>query len=220
MKKTREDLSQPMIWINRERLDVLTSHISFDDDRILAEIPGTGKLYEMMSEIPYQVPVKKEPPKEEKTASAKDVVVKTHLDFRNPCKDCDAFCCRNLLFPQDKPMTYSSLDFLRYTLSFPGIGLGISDDQWVVIARTVCRHCEDNRCAVYQANERPLVCKYYNPLKCVHKSYFGKSKPNGFMRVGYEEFERLMETFKFDEEGNIIESYDVKSFRAGIGDGA
>jgi hypothetical protein len=46
MKQTQGSLSQPMIWINRERLDVLTSHISFDDHRIISEIPGIGKLYE------------------------------------------------------------------------------------------------------------------------------------------------------------------------------
>ncbi len=213
MRQTRDSLSQPMIWINRERLDVLASHISFDEHRIISEIPGTRKLYEMMAEIPYRVPDKTEPPDLDKPGGSDEVVIKSHLDFRNPCRDCEAFCCRNLLFPQDKPTTYTSLDFLRYTLSFPGIELVVSDAQWVVTARATCRHCQDNQCAVYETNERPLVCKYYNPLKCVHKNYFGKVEPDEFMRVGYEEFDRLMGTFKFNEEGDIIGSYDMKSLR-------
>jgi hypothetical protein len=213
MKKTRDDLCPEMIWINRERMDFLMSQISFDDERIISEIPGNEKVLEAMSRIPYQVPDRVEAPKQEKTHTSNEVVVKSHLAFQNPCIDCASFCCRNLMFPQEKPSDYSSLDFIRYSLSFPGIELGISDEQWYIIARTTCLNCKGNRCTVYEKKERPLVCKYYNPMQCIHKECFGKKKTNGFIRVGYEAFNTMIETSMFDEHGDIIEGYDVKSLR-------
>lgn len=216
LKKTRDNLCREIIWINRERMDFLTSQISFDEDRIMSEIPGNEKVYEAMTQIPYTSPDRVDPPQKEETRSPRQTAVKSHLDFQNPCKDCASYCCRNLMFPQEKPSTYSNLDFLRYTLSFPGIELGISDDRWYVIAGTKCRYSGGNRCSIYENTERPLVCKYYNPMQCIHKSIFGKAKPNGFMRVGYEEFDHLMGTFKFDEDGDIIHRFDVKSLREHI----
>jgi len=213
LKKTRDNLCREMIWINRERMDFLMSEIVFDEDRLISEIPGTEKVLEAMSRIPYKLPDRVEAPEQEKTHTSNELVVKSHLAFQNPCLDCASYCCHNLLFPQEKPSDYSSLDFMRYTLSFPGIELAISDGQWYVIARTICLNCKGNRCAVYEKKERPLVCRYYNPMQCIHKECFGKKKTNGFIRVGYEEFNSLMETTMFDEHGDIIEGYDVKSLR-------
>lgn len=213
LQKTHDTLCREIIWINRERMDFLVSQISFDEDRLMSEIPGSDKIYEAMTHIPYNPPARVTAPGKEKTIPPAPRVEKTHLDFQNPCKDCASYCCRNLMFPQEKPSTYSNLDFLRYTLSFPGIELGISDAHWYVIAGTKCRFSEGTGCSIYEKPERPLVCKYYNPMQCIHKSAFGKTKPNGFLRVGYEEYSGLLETFRFDEEGDIIHGYSVKSFR-------
>lgn len=213
LDRARHNPGRGMIWINRERLDFLLSQISFAEDRKIAEIPETAKLHEPLSRIPYRVPHQVTVPGEgEPTISAKKAV-KSHVDLQNPCQECDAYCCRSLMLPQSKPLTYTSLDFNRYALCFPGIELGISDDTWYIVAQTRCRHLEDSGCAVYDKEERPLVCRYYNARQCAHKACFEKASPNGFMRVGYEEFDRLMETFKFDEDGNIIADYGVNSLR-------
>lgn len=216
LDRTRFHFSKEMIWINRERMNALLSQLSFDEDRKISEIPELGKLYETMSRIPYQVPEKVAVSRKDTKNCAGEAVVKTHLDFRNPCRDCDSYCCKSLMLPQPVPTTYSSLDFNRYALSYPGVELGISDDQWYIIASTKCRHLEGKRCAVYEKQERPLICRYYNAMQCDHKSYFGKEKPDGFLRVDLEEFNWLIETFRFDEQGNIIDAYDIRSLRSHI----
>jgi hypothetical protein len=230
LRTTRQDFCKEMIWINRDRMDFIMSQISYDEDRNISDIPELGKLYEAVSLIPYQVPGKVEAPKEDKrfiewkrsvvsktnTIDENEAVIKSHLDFQNPCKDCDSYCCQNLLSLQQIPTTYAALDFIRYASSFPGIEIGISDVHWFIITKTKCRHFKGGQCSVYEKQERPLLCRYYNAMQCIHKSCFDKAKPEGFMRVRGEEFNWLMETFKFDEEGNIIDGYDVKSLRAHI----
>jgi hypothetical protein len=206
LRKTRETPCPEMIWINRQRMDYLTSQITFDNERAITGIPSMDRLFEEISRIPYHPPGQKDPPKREKPNTPGQTEIKTHLEFHSPCKNCESHCCQNLLIPQEKPATYSTLDFLRYTLGFPGIELGIADGQWYVIVATTCQHSQDNRCAIYDKPQRPLVCKYYNPMQCVHKTYLGKAAAEGFIKVGYEEYDSIMETFKFDKEGNIVET--------------
>ncbi|MCP5107597.1 MAG: hypothetical protein GY950_29685 [bacterium] len=230
LKETRQNFRQEMIWISRERMDFLMSQISFDEDRNISEIPGKEQLFNAISRVPYQAPKKVEAPKQDKifnewqqsllsntiTSDEEEAVLKSHLDFQKSCRDCDSYCCQNLLFAQGKPSSYSSLDYLKYALAFPGIELGISDEQWYLIAKTKCRYLENMLCTVYENQERPLLCRYYNAAQCIHKPCLGKTRPQGFMRVRYEEFNWIMETFKFDEDGRTIEGYDVNSLRVHI----
>jgi hypothetical protein len=230
LRTIRHHFYREMIWMNRERLDYFMSKILFDEDRNIKDIPGLKKLYKAVTRIPYQSPGKVEAPEEDKSfigwnqsvmsgtipSDENETAIKNHLDFRNPCKDCVSYCCQNLLILQQLPATYSSLDYIGYALNFPGIELGISDDQWFIIAKTKCRHFKDNRCSIYKKQERPLLCKYYNAMQCLHKSCFEDAKPEGFIRIRSEEFNWLMETFNFDGKGNIIDGYDVKSLQAHI----
>jgi Fe-S-cluster containining protein len=226
--KTRHHSNLGTLWINRERMDFLKSHVYFDEDRRVLEIPEKEKLFEELSRIPYEIPNLVAAPDEDQaimerkqfisseTNPAGEGVLKSHLDLREPCKGCDSYCCQSLVFPQEKPSTYSSLDYLRYALGFPGLELGISDSRWYIIVKTTCLHLDSGRCSIHEKPGRPLICKYYNPMNCFHKSHLVEPGLNGFIRVGYEEFNWLLETYKFDDIGGIIESYDCRSFRAHI----
>jgi hypothetical protein len=224
-KNTNQDGQQGLIWINRERMDFIMTQVSFDDDRNLLDVPEKEKLYQDISRIPYQDPKRVDTPGEDNaviewkqsvlsnTKITNGGCVKSYFDFQYPCQDCDSYCCKSLVFPYPIPSTYGSLDYIRYALGFPGVELGISDSQWYIILKTACSHLEGNQCTIYEKPERPLTCKYYSSMQCFHKAWFSQSKPNGFMRVGFEEFKGLLETFKFDEFGNIIEGYNVESSR-------
>lgn len=229
-KKVKEskDNSSSVIWISRERMDFIMSHVSFDQDRNVLEIREKEKLFEEVSRIPYQMPDRIDAPGEDNTviqwkqsvlSNSKITdsgVVKSYFDFQEPCGGCDSYCCKSLVFPQPIPTTYTSLDYIRYALGFPGVELGISDSQWYIILKTTCRYLDGSQCTIYEKPKRPLTCKYYSSMQCFHKACFSVSKPNGFMRVGFEEFKGLLETFKFDDFGNIIEGYNVESSRVHI----
>lgn len=229
---TRQNFNRDMIWINRERMNFLKDKISFNENRDILEIPGKESVYEAMSRIAYTLPRRMEAPPEDKAIvqwkqailigtdtfaeGENGSMTKSYFDFQSPCRDCDAYCCRNLMFAQPRPSTYAALDFIRYMVGFPGLELGITDNQWYITAKTGCRHLEDGQCAVYESEERPLLCRFYDAMHCIHKRCFGKAKPEGFVRVRFEEFNWFLETFKFDEDGNITGGYDVNALRGHI----
>jgi hypothetical protein len=227
-KSTGPDRQQGVIWINRERMDAVMARVSFDEDRYLIDLPEKEHLYRELSGIPYSGPNPAAAPTEDKAAAEwkhsvisgtglpEETVVKSHLDFRSPCGDCDSYCCKNLMFPTQIPATYSSLDYIIYALGFPGIELGISNDQWYINVKTTCAYLDGAQCSLYGKRERPLVCKFANPNHCFHRACFSLPKPNGFMRIGFEEFNWLLENFKFDNFGNILEYPEVGLLRSHI----
>lgn len=215
--KTKTGFNPQTIWFNRERMDFLLDHVTFDEDRNISEISGREELYSAVARIPYTAPHRAEPGNRDITASLpppeNGPTVKTHLDLRESCGDCGAYCCRNLLFSQGIPETYRSLDFLRYALGFTGLELGISDARWYLIVHTHCRHLKEMKCSIYDTGERPLYCRYYDEMRCSYRACLERTGPDRFIRVGREEFVGLMDTFKFDQNGNLIEGRDVKSLR-------
>lgn len=227
-KNAKQDSQQGLMWINRERMDFIMNRVSFDDDRNLLDMPDKEKMFRELSSIPYREPDPVAAPAEDKansdwkhsvisqTGLPKETVVKSHLDLKSACSDCDSYCCKNLMFPMQIPATYSSLDYVRYALGFHGVELGISNEQWYITVKTSCRYLDGGRCSIYGKPERPLNCVYENSMHCFHKPCFSRPKPNGFMRIGFEEFDWLLESFKFDDLGNIIEYKDVGSLCAYI----
>ena len=123
----------------------------------------------------------------------------------DPCLGCAAHCCRVLLFPQEAPATRSALDFMRFSLGFPGVEIGVSDEGWALVVRTTCRHLRDNRCSVFGQPERPLLCRYYDAWKCQYKPQFGQPRPAGFLRLRLEHLDYLGECMAFDEQGRTVQ---------------
>lgn len=75
------------------------------------------------------------------------------------------------------------------------------------------RSIKGNRCSVYGRPERPILCGYYDALKCQYKPRFGQPRPNGFLRVRLEHFDWLAECFTFDEAGSILAMPPVDDVR-------
>jgi len=221
-----------IIWISHQRMQYLQSVLLFDTQRKIIQLPEQVNLFALLAEIPYEDPTKKQPPadqvlqtwKEHSISGDSSLVApsntnKSFQEMQNPCSGCAAYCCKTLLFPQELPTSYSNLDFYKYCLGFPGVELGISNSQWTIIVKTRCRHLNDqNKCSIYGAPERPLICKYYDAGRCTYKIGFGQIRPEGYIRIGYEEFNWLLGTYRFDDCGKITVGWDTETLRRHIED--
>lgn len=217
-----------VIWMNRARMQHLMDLMLYDESRQLVQLPEDVDVFAELEAIPYQDPelveVSEDPVRTawKKQIQAGEVPVpqpvnRTFEEIQNPCKGCAAHCCTNLLFVQGLPVNFSNLDYYKYCLGFPGVELGISDTQWTLIVKTKCRHLDaDNQCGIYGQPERPLVCKYYDAGSCTYKVGFGQERPQGYMRVGYEEYNWLLETYRFDDAGNITVGWNTETLRQHI----
>ena len=219
-----------IIWINYKRIQYLQSILQFDTERNIIRLPEKVNLFALLAEIPYEEPPKTQPQADpvlqawkEKSISSDYTLVnrpntkRSFQEMQNPCSGCAAYCCKTLLFPQELPSTYKNLDFYKYCLGFPGVELGISNSQWTIIVKTRCRHLdEQNQCSIYGKTERPLICKYYDAGGCTYKIGFGEIRPQGYMRITYEEFNWLLETYRFDDYGNITVGWDTETLRKHI----
>lgn len=92
----------------------------------------------------------------------------------------------------------------------------MADGQWSVIVRTTCRHLQDGRCSVYGQDERPLLCKYYDAWKCDYKPQFGQARPAGFMRVRLEQWEWLVGSLAYNEDGTILAIPPLEELRLSV----
>jgi hypothetical protein len=132
-----------------------------------------------------------------------------------PCEGCSAPCCTKLVFPMAIPSTASGLDFLRFTLGFPGTEIGVANDAWAVVVSTRCRHLgDDGRCGVYDQPERPLLCRYYDAVGCTYKPRYAVPAPVGYLRVRAEELRWLHECFRFDDAGQVVMMASLEEMQA------
>ncbi|MDJ0662334.1 MAG: YkgJ family cysteine cluster protein [Crocosphaera sp.] len=226
----RHQPTENLIWVSQKRMKHLQSVLQFDTERKIVQLSEEINLFALLSEIPYEDPSKNTPLEDpvlqtwkKQTLSGESTLLnpprtnKTFQEMQNPCNGCEAYCCKTLLFPQELPTTYNRLDFYKYCLGFPGVELGISDSQWTIIIKTRCRHLDkDNNCSIYDDPERPLICKYYDAGRCTYKIGFAEIKTEGYMRIGYEEFNCLLETYRFDDYGNITVGWDTETLRQHI----
>lgn len=225
VQTAKSGFSPDMIWINRERFDFLLSRTQFDDDRQIVGIENEGQTYRELYQIAYY------PPTEDKMVFEADGTKpdagglenktnihsqeKSYTDMQQSCDDCNAFCCSNIVLPVEIPTTHTNLDYLKYNLGFPGVELGIADNEWIMTVKTSCRHLKDSKCMLYGHAERPLCCKYYDVSQCSYRLYFDMSGQPNYIKAGYEEFNRIIADFKFDAAGNIVEGLNMELLRNG-----
>lgn len=213
-----QSVSQEFLMIDRERMEFILQHIVLDENRQIAAVPDWQSMIVAMADMGSQVNSRTIEPdlQDEALRQWEELVLqesptpdpvppKNYEAIQNPCTGCAAYCCKTLVFPHGFPTTASNLDYYRFCLGFPGVELGITDAGWSVIVKTTCRHLtEDNRCGIYGEASRPLICKYYDALKCTYRGQFGLPRPDNFLRVRLEQFPWLSECFPFDDQGNII----------------
>lgn len=223
-------VSPDFVFVDRTRLEFITEHVQFGEDRVVAAIPDWDDLLTALAGVNDDAPWDETRPAPEDEAQAqwqRDVLAaepeppphRKPLPFADnpePCANCSAPCCQTLEFPQGFPTTRSSLDFFRFCLGFPGVELVIADSGWTLAIRTRCRHLTDGRCGVYGKPERPLFCRYYDAWKCTYRDRYLNPRPTDSVRATLAEFGALSDSVRVDENGTILEIGTVAGIRASI----
>jgi hypothetical protein len=215
--------------IDRQRFEYLFTQVVVDEHRNLIEMPNYESLAAAFAKLtPWPPAPPTDPPAEDAIAlewerqviAAEDIAspgeAMTFASLSDPCQGCGAYCCTHLVFPQPAPQNISNLDFYRYCLGFPGVEVGFADDGWSLIVKSTCRHLVGNRCGVYGLPERPLPCNYYDAWQCSYKPRLGQPRPNNFVRMRFEHFDALAETFRFDAHGQVVRSPTLPELREHI----
>lgn len=203
--------------MDRRRMAWYADRLAFDDDRKVVTGPPWEEVLDAFRSMPVDrrpaPPPPPDPVREEwrsivlaqkaPTSRAEELHRFSEPVVSDPCRGCDAYCCKTLVFPRPRPENASQVDMFRYCLGFPGVEIGVSDDGWAVLVRTTCRHLEANRCSVYGTEERPLKCGYYDAMKCTYKKHFGTPEPESIARVTRDQFDVLAGLIQFDDLGEV-----------------
>jgi len=217
-KVLRAPTSEAYLRLDRPRIKFIIANCVFDDDRNIVDVPS----WDAMKTAFVEIPCEQQHIDEENSDNdavfdgwlrevTNDVptkpsrILRKFDELQSPCDECNAYCCRTLVFPHGTPTSASNLDYLRFCLGFPGIELAISDIEWSLVVKTRCRHLDGNRCTLYQQPERPLICRYYDEINCSYKWQFGETRPDGFLRIRYEQFDSVLDSIGFDDNGFIVD---------------
>ena len=227
-----QNVTETFLRIDRRRMEFIRDHVTFDESRVILDVPSWQTMLEAFAEMPID-PIGKFADSEPVgdvwlgnagAGSAGDRDRPTgpfhYADeaVQNPCGTCHAYCCTTLMFPRPAPTNATELDYYRFLLGFPDIEVGIAGQAWTVIVRTRCRHLEGNRCAVYGKPERPLRCHFYDAMNCTYRWRIGAPRSDAFLRVKYEQFDWLAECFPFDQNGKVLELPSMQAIQEHLDD--
>jgi Fe-S-cluster containining protein len=228
-KRALTPLPNPeFLVVDRGRMEIILDRLRFDEARNLVETPDWATLTAEWSRVPLAPPEGAGGPEEdevfdrwlEETAGGlppEPARPRAYGDFIDPCTGCGAWCCKTLVFPHGRPSARKNLDYLQFVLGFPGLEVGVSDGDWVIVVRTRCRHLtRDNRCGVFGQPERPSLCRYFDAAGCSYVAQFGTARPRGFLRVRLEQFFWLVESLRFNPDGTLMELPSTERLRNDI----
>ena len=87
------------------------------------------------------------------------------------CQKCGAKCCKYFCFEIDEPDTYEEFEDVRWYLCHQGVTVHIDEGDWYISIENHCKKLGRNdHCKIY--DERPLICRSYDPSNCDHVSGF------------------------------------------------
>lgn len=86
--------------------------------------------------------------------------------MKNPCKKCNAKCCKYIAIEIDYPKEKEDLEDLKWYVLHKNIKLYIdNDDDFILEFKTKCKALDkDNMCKIYK--KRPKICRNYKTNNC------------------------------------------------------
>jgi hypothetical protein len=219
--------SAEFLLIDRRRLEWLLDRVRYDEHRRIVASPAWTELVEAFTELPIQETGTPDPalagppaaPGPDGPTRVPLPVIATgprryaDLTASSPCDGCAAFCCTRVEFPLATPHSVASLDFVKFSLGFPGVTIGISESGWRLIVSTTCRHLEGTRCSVFGSVQRPIHCSYYDAWRCDFRRDHDIASPDAIVAVGLDQYDWLLETVSLDDGGSVTGMPDVASLR-------
>jgi hypothetical protein len=125
----------------------------------------------------------------------------------NPCEGCPAPCCRMHLSEYGVPNSFQSLDYVRYSLMFPGTEFLVSSDGgWSMLRWQTCAALRTDTCtcSLQGTAAKPRVCTTFSPFGCWYKRNFTTEEPPDLYRLDLARFEVWSKEIVFDENGFIV----------------
>lgn len=195
----------------RTSFDQIMQLIQFDEERNIKSVPSWSEI----SQICVNNPVPSDPRESliiahnnnQKLINHNGHYPKSLSEMRNnPCSGCEAPCCRALFFSHPVPVTFMQLDYVRFTLNFPGVQYIINPTTWWLVVSATCDffNLEAKKCNLFGKPERPLVCVHLNQWDCgQYKQLI--SKQTETLRLTHENFETFAENYQFDEFGHVVQ---------------
>lgn len=229
-RSLRSSTTADFLLVDRARLQFLTDHVTFDDEREIVGMPDWDELVAAVEDIADEAPWDDEASPADDAAfeswqaltlgrspvvGATGGAAELHAydDASQPCATCAAPCCETLTFGQGLPATRSALDFYRFCLGFPGVELSIGEANWSIVVKTTCRHLEGGRCGIFGQPERPLFCRYYDAWKCTYRTEFGEPRPEATVRVRLDDLRAVTDGVTVDGRGAVVAIDGVEAIR-------
>ncbi|HWE56041.1 MAG TPA: hypothetical protein VG435_11035 [Acidimicrobiales bacterium] len=208
--------------LDHARMTAFVERLVFDDERQVIERPEWPELIAAFSELPFErQPLRSGAGDWQPVAAPAGPGARFRFSdpqVSSPCTGCQAWCCQVLTFDRGRPSDASQLDFMKYSLGFPGVELAISDDTWRILVHTSCRHLENGRCSVYGKPERPLECEAYDEFECDYRRTGGLPHDAPSVRLRLDQFSDVAGSIVFDELGQILAIPPVAVLRRQLGD--
>lgn len=210
-QRALRDSPTGFIRFNRTSFNQIVKLIQFDEERNIKSVPSWSEI----SRICANNPVISNPQESLKNALNNKIKLINHNGHHpktltemknNPCLGCEAPCCRSLFFPHPIPSSFMQLDYVRFTLNFPGVEYIVNPNSWWLVVSTTCDffNQEELKCELFGKPERPLPCVHLNQWDCgQYKQII--SDQTTMLRLTHENFDSFTENFKFDEFGIVMQ---------------
>lgn len=87
------------------------------------------------------------------------------VEKMNPCRKCDAKCCKYFALQIDTPKDKDDFENIRWYLTHKDVTVFIEKRKWYLEIKNECRYITpDHSCSIYE--KRPLVCREHSSNSC------------------------------------------------------
>lgn len=201
------------VRINLERLEFISNYMEFDDDRNIAKLPDISEIFHLLP--PYQ---KKSLPNKATFPEQKDVEHNLTVErVKQPCSNCESYCCNTLYFEMEAPRHISNLDYFRFCTGYPNVFVTLHEGQWYVTIKSTCKNYDPSsefRCKVFGKDERPIHCSMYDEMKCEYIKRFVPSATSPNVVLQNKHIATLEKMCTYDSLGNITYLPDAYSLQS------
>ncbi len=199
------------VRFTRTSFNQIVKMIQFDEERNIKSVPSWSE----MTQICSNNPVESNPGESlsfvqnnrSQLINHNGHHAKTLSEMKsNPCNGCEAPCCRSVFFSHPVPSSFMQLDYVRFTLNFPGVEYIIHPTAWWLVVSADCEffNLEDRQCELFGKPERPLSCVHLNQWDCgQYKQLI--SKQSEMYRLTKDNYDDLVNNYKFDEFGFVTQ---------------
>jgi hypothetical protein len=215
--------SDDFLRVDRRRLYWLLERVRYDEQRRVTESPSWHSMVAVFADLPLEVTPLPHPPAPEVVPAGRSSLplqpISTaprrfgELTAATPCTDCSAYCCTRVEFPLEVPRTVAALDFVKFSLGFLGVEVGVTDDGWKLVVNTTCSNLVGNRCRAFGMPERPIKCSYYDAWRCTHRRDYAPDSAAAIVRVPLEQYDRLLDLVPIAADGAVISTPTPEQLR-------